>query len=153
MNSLVDKPMIRLLYEASQAGVKIDLIVRGICSLRPGIPDLSDNIRVTSVIGRFLEHSRIYYFQNDGKEEVYMGSADLMTRNLDRRVEILFPIENPQIIHHICNDILKMYLSDTRKARIMQADGTYSRPKPGGNGTEPIGIQEWFIKSRFGVPR
>ena len=150
MNSLVDKPMIRLLYQASQAGVHIDLIIRGICSLRPGIPGLSENIQITSIVGRFLEHSRIYYFQNDGNEEVYMGSADLMTRNLDRRVEILFPIENPQMIRHIHADILKMYLSDTRKARVMQSDGSYTRPKASGNGKEPISVQEWFIKSRFG---
>ncbi len=153
MNSLVDKPMIRLLYEASQAGVKIDLIIRGICSLRPGIPGLSDNIRITSIVGRFLEHSRIYYFQNDGKEEIYMGSADMMTRNLDRRVEILFPIENPQMIQYVRNDILPMYLADTLKARVMQSDGKYLRPKPGGNGTEPINVQEWFLKSRQGTQR
>ncbi|HNB54913.1 MAG TPA: polyphosphate kinase 1, partial [Anaerolineales bacterium] len=122
MNAIVDKPMIRHLYEASQAGVKIDLIVRGVCSLRPGIPGLSENIRVTSILGRFLEHSRIYYFQNDGKEEVYMGSADLMTRNLDRRVEILFPIEQAPMINHIRDDILPMYLNDNRKSRLMLPD-------------------------------
>ncbi|GAB4579509.1 MAG: polyphosphate kinase 1 [Anaerolineales bacterium] len=148
MNSLVDKPMIRLLYEASQAGVKIDLIIRGICSLRPGIPGLSDNIRVISIIGRFLEHSRIYYFQNDGKEEVYMGSADLMTRNLDRRVEILFPIETPQMINHIRDDILPMYLADNRKARILLPDGKYIRRQTTSNGKEPINAQDWFLKSR-----
>ena len=150
MNSLVDKQIIRLLYEASQAGVKVDLIIRGICSLRPGIPGLSDHIRITSIVGRFLEHSRIYYFQNDGREEVYMGSADLMTRNLDRRVEILFPIENPQIIRHVRDDILNMYLADTRKARVMQPDGKYIRPVTGDNGKAPINVQEWFLKSRLG---
>ena len=153
MNSLVDKQIIRLLYEASQAGVEVDLIIRGICSLRPGIPGLSDHIRITSIVGRFLEHSRIYYFQNDGKEEVYMGSADLMTRNLDRRVEILFPIENPQMIRHVRDDILNMYLADTRKARVMQPDGKYIRPTTGENGKEPINVQEWFLKSRLGYLR
>lgn len=153
MNSLVDKPMIRLLYEASQAGVRVDLIVRGICSLRPGIPGLSENIRVTSIVGRFLEHSRIYYFQNNGQEEIYMGSADLMTRNLDRRVEILFPIETPQMIRHVCDDVLAHYLADNVKARLMQPDGTYLRRKPDGNGTEPFNVQDWFIKTRAGTVR
>ncbi|NUM46138.1 MAG: polyphosphate kinase 1 [Anaerolineales bacterium] len=153
MNSIVDKPMIRLLYEASQAGVKIDLVIRGICSLRPGIPGLSDNIRITSIIGRFLEHSRIYYFQNDGNEEVYMGSADLMTRNLDRRVEILFPIENTQMINHIRDDILPMYLADTRKARLMLPDGKYIRLQSDANVKEAINVQEWFLKSRQGQTR
>lgn len=148
MNSIVDKQMIRLLYEASQAGVKIDLIVRGICSLRPGIPGLSENIRVTSIIGRYLEHSRIYYFQNDGHEEVYMGSADLMSRNLDRRVEILFPIEPTSMVNHIRDDILPMYLADNRKARLMLPDGRYVRPQTGSNGKEPLNVQEWFMKSR-----
>ena len=94
MNSLADAPMIRLLYQASQAGVKIDLLVRGICCMKPGIDGLSENIRVISVVGRYLEHSRIYYFLNDGNEEIYMGSADLMPRNLNRRVEVIFPVED-----------------------------------------------------------
>jgi polyphosphate kinase len=125
MNALVDDKLIQLLYEASQAGVKIDLIVRGICCLRPGIPGVSENIRVTSIVGRFLEHSRIYYFKNGGKEEVFCGSADLMPRNLNRRVEVIFPVQDPRLVHFLRDDILTTYLSDTAKARIMQADGTY----------------------------
>ncbi len=110
MNALVDKPLIRLLYEASQAGVKIDLIVRGMCCLRPGVPGLSENIRATSIVGRFLEHSRIYYFRNGGDAQVYLGSADLMPRNLDRRVEIVFPIRDVRLIHQLRNQILATYL-------------------------------------------
>jgi polyphosphate kinase len=105
INSLVDRKMIQLLYTASKAGVKVDLFVRGICCLRPGMPGISDNIQVTSIVGRFLEHSRIYYFQNGGSEEIYLGSADLMPRNIDRRVEVLFPVEDKQMIQHIRDDI------------------------------------------------
>jgi len=147
MNALVDKPIIRLLYEASQAGVKIDLIVRGMCCLRPGIPGISDNITVRSIVGRFLEHSRIYYFQNAGEEIIYMGSADLMPRNLNQRVEVLFPVEDPQMIRTIRDEILETYLKDNVKARIMQPDGSYKRikPQPG----EPIiNAQETFIARR-----
>ena len=95
MNALVDMRMIQLLYEASQAGVRVDLLVRGICCLRPGLAGVSDNIKVTSIVGRFLEHSRIFYFRNAGQEEVYLGSADMMPRNLDRRVEVAFPVQDP----------------------------------------------------------
>jgi polyphosphate kinase len=107
MNALEDAGMIRLLYEASRAGVKVDLIVRGVCSLRPGVPGVSDNITVRSIIGRFLEHSRIYYFHNGGEEKVYAGSADLMPRNLNRRVEVLFPIESTRIVRRIRDKILE----------------------------------------------
>jgi polyphosphate kinase len=131
MNALVDQPMIRLLYEASQAGVKIDLVVRGMCCLRPGVPGVSENIRVLSIVGRFLEHSRIYYFFNDGEEIVYAGSADLMPRNLNVRVEVLFPIEDPRMIRHLRDNILELYLQDNAKGRLMQPDGHYLHLKPG----------------------
>ena len=130
VNSLVDKQMIQLLYRASQAGVKVELFVRGICCLRPGVPGISDNIRVTSIVGRFLEHSRIYYFRNGGKEEIYLGSADLMPRNIDRRVEVLFPVQDPRLISQIRDQILAYYLQDNLSARIMRPDGSYSRLLP-----------------------
>ena len=127
MNSLTDMMLINKLYEASQAGVKIDLIVRGICCLRPGIPGVSDNINVRSIVGRFLEHPRIYYFNRNGKGYVFLSSADMMTRNMVRRVEIEFPILDKKIQKEII-DILQMQLKDTLKARILQSDGTYTRP-------------------------
>jgi polyphosphate kinase len=130
MNSLVDQPEIRMLYRASQAGVKVDLLVRGICCLRPGIPGVSDNIRVASIVGRFLEHSRIYYFRNGGHEEVYLGSADLMPRNINRRVEALFPVEDEGLLRRIRDEILEIYLADNVKARLMQPDGSYKRLEP-----------------------
>ncbi|MBI2816949.1 MAG: polyphosphate kinase 1 [Acidobacteria bacterium] len=126
MNALEDPQMIQLLYRASQAGVKIDLLVRGLCSLRPGIPGVSENIRVTSIVGRFLEHSRVFYFRNGGAEEVYLGSADLMRRNLNHRIEIAFPIENPKLVRRLSNT-LSIYLQDEAKARHLQSDGTYVR--------------------------
>jgi polyphosphate kinase len=129
VNSLIDKPIIRLLYKASQAGVQVDLLVRGMCCLRPGAPNLSENIRVISIVGRFLEHSRIYYFRNGGNEQIFLGSADLMPRNLDRRVEILFPVENPKLIRQLRDQVLAVYLADNVKARQMQANGTYLRVK------------------------
>ena len=126
MNSLCDKEICDALYDASKAGVKIELIVRGICCVRTGIPEVSENITVRSIVGNFLEHSRIYYFWNDGKEEVYCASADWMPRNLDRRVEILFPIDHDQLKEQII-EMLKIMLSDNMKAQIMQPDGTYER--------------------------
>ena len=126
MNALEDPPMIRLLYQASQAGVKVDLLVRGICSLRPGVPGVSENIRVISIVGRFLEHSRVYHFQNGGAEQVYLGSADLMRRNLSHRVEIIFPVEDPRHVRRL-KEILDVYLADQYKARCLQQDGTYRR--------------------------
>ena len=129
MNSLVDQQIIQALYEASQAGVEIDLIVRGICCLRPGLPNISDRIRVISIIGRFLEHSRIFYFHNDGKEEIYIGSADWMTRNLSRRVEAVAPIESPEIFSDL-QEILGVMLADNRQAWELQTDGTFVQRKP-----------------------
>ena len=131
MNGLEDLHMIRLLYQASQAGVKIDLLVRGICGMRAGVPGVSDNIRVISIVGRFLEHSRIYYFHNNGHEEIYLGSADFMSRNLHHRVELLFPVENKRIMARLRDDILAKYLADNRNARHMLSDGSYVWEKSG----------------------
>ena len=144
MNALVDPPMIRLLYRASQAGVKIDLIVRGICCLRPGIEGVSENIRVISVVGRFLEHSRIYYFLNGGQEEIYLGSADLMPRNINRRVEVLFPVQEPRLIRYLRDDVLASILVDNVKARRMEPDGTYQRLEAGSE-EQPMNVQSWLI--------
>jgi polyphosphate kinase len=119
--------MIRLLYRASQAGVQVDLLVRGLCCLRPGIPGVSDRIRVSSVIGRFLEHTRIYYFRNGGREEIYLGSADLMLRNLNHRIEIVFPVESPNLVHRIRHEILEVYLADTVNTYQARSDGSYTR--------------------------
>ena len=130
LNSLVDQGVIEKLYEASCAGVKIDLIIRGICCLRPKIPGLSENIRVISIVGRFLEHSRVYYFANGGKPDLYLASADWMPRNFYRRVEIAFPIESPAVRDEIINEILPRFLTDYGKARELQPDGSYVRLKP-----------------------
>ena len=124
-NALEDAGMIKLLYEASQAGVRVDLLVRGICCLRPGVPGVSQNIQVASIVGRFLEHSRIYYFRAGGREEVYVGSADLMPRNLNRRIEVLYPIGNPRLIRRLRDEILGEYLSDQVNARRLQSDSSY----------------------------
>lgn len=130
MNSLVDPLMIAVLYEASQAGVHIDLIIRGICCLRPGLKHVSENIRVISIVGRYLEHSRVFYFQNDGSDEVYIGSADWMTRNLDRRVEAVTPIEDPGLAKDL-QEILGILMSDNRQAWELQSDGSYQQRLPG----------------------
>ncbi len=129
MNSLVDPKTIANLYRASQAGVSIDLIIRGMCCLRPGVPQVSENIRVISIIGRFLEHSRIYYFHHGGDEKIFIGSADWMTRNLDRRVEVITPIDDPEISKDL-QEILGIMLADTRQAWDMQPDGTYIQRRP-----------------------
>jgi polyphosphate kinase len=125
MNALEEPGMIRLLYEASQAGVRVDLLVRGICCLRPGVAGISENIRVTSIVGRFLEHSRIYYFHNGGHEQIYLGSADMMGRNLHHRVELLFPVENKKLLKRLRDDILATYLADNCNSRHMQTDGSF----------------------------
>ncbi|MBN1614310.1 MAG: polyphosphate kinase 1 [Deltaproteobacteria bacterium] len=129
MNALIDERTIRTLYRASQAGVRIDLIVRGICCLRPGVPGVSDNIRVRSILDRFLEHSRIYYFHNGGEPEIYSGSADWMPRNFKKRAEILYPIQDETLKTRVIDEILMTYLTDNVKARVMQPDGRYQRVK------------------------
>ncbi len=135
MNALVDPQIIATLYEASQSGVQIDLIIRGMCCLRPGLKGISENIRVISIVGRYLEHSRIYYFHNHGKEEVYIGSADWMTRNLDRRVEAVVPVEDPDLIKDL-QEILAVMLADNRQAWDLQPDGQYIQRQPADNGKE-----------------
>lgn len=147
INSLVDHRIIRLLYRASQAGVAVDLIVRGICCLRPDLPGVSERIRVLSVVGRFLEHSRIFYFRNGGKEEIYLGSADLMPRNINRRVEVLFPIEKPAHVKSIRDKLLTVYLSDSVKGRLMRSDGSYERIQRA-NGQRAVEAQAVLLKSR-----
>ncbi|MGF1458310.1 MAG: polyphosphate kinase 1 [Leptolyngbyaceae cyanobacterium] len=133
MNALVDDGMIKMLYKASQAGVDIDLIVRGICCLRPGVPEVSDRIRVVSIIGRFLEHARIYYFANDGAEEIYIGSADWMPRNLDRRVEAVTPVDDADARQEL-KDIMDIMLTDNRQAWELDAEGVYTQRTPGEDG-------------------
>ena len=135
MNSLVDQQIIATLYEASRAGVQIDLIIRGMCSLRPGLQDISENIRVVSIVGRFLEHSRIFYFNNNGAEEIYIGSADWMSRNLDRRVEVITPIQDADIAKDL-QEILGVMLADNRHAWDLNADGNYTQRRPGENSPE-----------------
>lgn len=147
MNALVDPACIAALYRASQEGVKVDLQVRGICCLRPGISGVSENITVNTIVGRFLEHARIYYFRNGGSEEVYLGSADLMPRNLDRRVEILFPVENEKIRSALINTIIPVQQHDTEKLRHLQSDGSYTRAVPV-PGQEPCNAQLWFLTHR-----
>ena len=143
MNSLCDPVIMNALYDASKAGVKIELIVRGICCIKAGVPGLSDNISVRSIVGNYLEHSRIFYFYNDGFEDIYMGSADWMPRNLDKRVEITFPVEDPELKKKIKN-ILKIQLEDTLKAHIMQPDGSYAKQDL--RGKAKLDSQMYFVK-------
>ena len=145
MNSLVDPSMIRVLYEASQAGVKIDLLIRGICCLRPGVPGVSDNIRVQCLIGRFLEHARVYYFYNNGHTEILLGSADLMQRNLDHRVETVFPVESEPLKRRIVDEVLGIELTDTAKAQLLMPDGSYIPILPA-PGSAPFSAQQWFME-------
>jgi polyphosphate kinase len=141
VNALVDPEVIDALYEASEAGVSIDLLVRGACSLRCGVPGLSENIRVISVVGRFLEHSRVYYFGRSGQPDVFIGSADCMRRNLDRRVEVLVPVEDPRLIHQIETRVLAPYLKDTVRAWEQNGQGDYRRREG-----ERFDAQAWLTK-------
>ena len=144
-NSLVDTKMAKLLYEAAMAGVRIDLLVRGMCVVRPGVAGVSENMRVRSVVGRFLEHSRVYYFDNAGDPTVLVGSADLMRRNLDRRVEVLFPVDDPALIARLRADALDIYFADNTHARDLQSDGTYVRARAA-EGEELIDAQAVLIE-------
>jgi polyphosphate kinase len=143
LNRLADPLIIEKLYEASAAGVSIDLVVRGVCMLRPGVPGLSDNIRVRSIVGRFLEHSRIFYFANDGNEEVYVGSADWMVRNLNRRVEVICPVSDPKLRRYLKDEVLGAYLRDNVQARELLPDGSYLRVLPD-DGEETFDSQGYF---------
>jgi len=145
LNGLLEPAVVKALYRASQAGVKIDLSCRGICALRPGIPGVSENIRVLSVVDRFLEHSRIFYFENSGQPEVYIGSADWMDRNLSRRVEVVFPVEQPDLKARLVEEILKITLSDNVKARELLPDGTYRHLKPS-PGEPALRSQQRFLE-------
>ncbi len=148
VNALLDKNIITALYRASQAGVEIDLIVRGICALRPGIRGVSNRIRVRSIVGRFLEHSRIFFFANGGQEEVYVGSADWMPRNLYDRVEVMFPMRDTLIRQRIVHEILEAYLADNVKARLLRRDGRYVRVGPAagrGRAASRFGVQDFLI--------
>jgi polyphosphate kinase len=136
LNALVDSDVIRALYRASRAGVPIDLIVRGICCLRPGLPGTSETIRVRSIVGRYLEHSRIFHFENGGSSEIYVSSADWMPRNFDRRVEIVFPIEDERLKARLTDEILAAALLDDVNVRLLKSDGSYERPRGSFNGHE-----------------
>ena len=152
LNGLLEPAVVKALYKASQAGVKIEFVCRGICSLRPGLPGVSDNIRVVSVVDRFLEHSRIFYFENDGNPEVFTGSADWMDRNLSRRVEVVFPVEQPDLKKRLIDEILKTSLADNAKARELLPDGTYRRLKPK-DGEPVLRSQHRFLELAEAVGR
>ncbi len=151
VNALLDQPMIEALYRASRSGVEIDLIVRGACALRPNVRGISHRIRVRSIVGRFLEHSRIFYFENGGESEIYLGSADWMPRNLYERVEVMFPLKNPGLRQRVFDEILQSYLRDNCKSRLLTQDGTYTRAQCNGsagarrNGSR-FSAQDFFIK-------
>ena len=145
VNGLTDPRIIDLLYRASNAGVSIDLLVRGMCCLRPGVKGLSENIRVTSVLGRFLEHSRIFYFRNGGNEETFLGSADLMPRNLDRRIEVVFPVLDEGWRSYLRDHVLRLYLRDTARARALKPDGTYARLSPKRKGELSVDAQQALL--------
>jgi polyphosphate kinase len=143
MNALLEPETIEALYAASQAGVKIDLIVRGVCALRPGVADLSENIRVRSIVGRFLEHHRVFYFRNDDRHDVYLSSADWMDRNFFRRIEIAFPILDRKLRQRVIREGLNVYLSDNMQSWDMSGDGLYTRRQPGKR--EPHGAQQELL--------
>ena len=150
VNGILEPAVVKALYRASQAGVKIDIACRGICSLRPGVPGVSENIRVISVVDRFLEHSRIFYFENGGTPEVYVGSADWMDRNLSRRVEVVFPIEQPDLKQRVI-DLLRLTLADTAKARELLPNGTYRRVAAP-DGQPPVRSQMRFLEQANDPP-
>ena len=145
LNGVLEPAVVKALYKASQAGVKINLVCRGICSLRPGLPGVSDNIRVVSIVDRFLEHSRLFYFENGGQPEVFTGSADWMDRNLSRRVEVVFPVEQPDLKARLVDEILKTVLADNVKARELLPDGSYRRVVPA-EGEPRVRSQQRFLE-------
>jgi polyphosphate kinase len=147
MNALIEPQIIQALYEASMAGVQVDLIVRGICSLRPGVPGVSDNVTVRSIVGRFLEHSRVFYFENNGDPEVYCASADWMERNFFRRIEVGFPIQRRHHRRQLFED-LELYLADNCQAWVLQPDGSWVREQPGSS--EPIAAQARLLQTLVG---
>jgi polyphosphate kinase len=147
VNALVDHRVIRSLYRASRSGVKVDLNVRGVCCLRPGVAGVSDHITVTSIVGRFLEHARIFYFRNGGNEEVFLGSADLMPRNFDNRVEVLFPVGDPRLRRKVVDEILDVHLRDNAKARRLRPDGNYEHVRPL-RGEPRLDSQQWMMLRR-----
>jgi polyphosphate kinase len=140
LNALTEPTVIQALYKASRAGVGIDLIVRGVCCLKPGVPGVSERIKVRSIVGRFLEHSRVYYFENAGEREIYCGSADWMDRNLFRRIEVGFPVEAPELKARVADD-LNLYLSDGTQAWLLDSEGGYTRAE----GTDQIGAQSRLL--------
>jgi polyphosphate kinase len=146
MNALLEPSVIEALYQASQAGVEIDLIVRGLCILRPGVKGLSERIRVRSIVGRFLEHSRIFHFANGGNDEIYLGSADWMPRNLFERCEVVSPVRSPEALARIHDEILPAYLADTVKARLQQPDGSYVRAGKLLKNAPPFSSQEFLMQ-------
>src|SRR5438046_1787773 len=149
MNALLDKSIIHELYRASHAGVEIDLIVRRMFALRPGVRGVSDRIRVRSIVGRLLEHSRIYAFANGGEEEIFLGSADWMPRNLYERVEVVFPVYDAMLRQRIKTEVLQAYLADTAKARLLQPDGSYIRANRSASGRRTINPTMQFNVQEF----
>jgi len=145
MNALTDRDVIRQLYQASRAGVRVDVIVRGVCCLRPGVPGLSERVHVRSIVGRFLEHSRVWYFRNGGNARVYIGSADLRPRNLDRRVEVMVPLDDASLVESVRGPILETYLADTVSARVLRPDGRYVRLRPRA-GEPAVSSQQAFLE-------